>query len=100
MCIIDLVKIRICELHYYYIKSEFGNNSRLLFTDTNTLVYEIKTKDAYENFSEDKGMFDYSYYSSKSKHYDDSNKLGVGEIKDEMVGAGLEDFVRLKPKMY
>ena len=30
---------------YDYIKNKYGNNSRLLFTDTDSLVYEIKTSD-------------------------------------------------------
>ena len=33
--------------HYDYIKNNYGNNSRL-FTDTDNLMYEIKTEDAYE----------------------------------------------------
>ena len=41
-------------------------------------MYEIKTEDVYEDFSKDKEM------SAKSKYYDDSNKLVVGKIKDEV----------------
>ena len=31
--------------------NKYGNNSRLLFTDTYTLMHEIKTKDVFEDFS-------------------------------------------------
>ena len=48
------------------------NNSRLLFTDTDSLIYEIKTEDVYEYFSKDKEMFDFSNYTTKSRFYDDS----------------------------
>ena len=41
------------ELHYDYIKNKFGNNSRLLFTDADSLMYEIKTEDVYKDFSND-----------------------------------------------
>ena len=64
MCILELRKVLINEFHYDYIKNEYGNNSRLLFTDTYSLMYEIKTKDVYKDFSNDKEMFDFSNYST------------------------------------
>ena len=45
-------------------------------------------------------MFDFGNYSSKSKYYDDSKKLVIGKIKDEAGGVAIEEFVRLKPKIY
>ena len=100
MCILELSKVLMYEFHYDYIKNKYGNNSRLLFTDTDSLMYEIKTEDVYEDFSNDKEMFDFSNYSTKSKYYDNSNKLVVGKIKDETTGVAIEEFVGLKPKMY
>ena len=47
MCILDLSKVLMYEFHYVYIKNKYGNNSRLLFTDTDSLMYEIKTEDVY-----------------------------------------------------
>ena len=44
-----------------------------------TQIYEIKTEDVYEDFSKDKEMFDFRYYSTESKYYNDSNKLVVGK---------------------
>ena len=38
------------EFHYDYIKIEYGNNSRLLFTDTDSLMFQIKTEDVYKDF--------------------------------------------------
>ena len=63
-------------------------------------MYEIKTEDIYEDFSNNKEMFDFSDYSTNSKYYDNSNKLVIGKIKDEAAGIAIEEFVRLKPKMY
>ena len=49
-------------------------------------MYEIKTDDVSEDFSNDKEMFDFSNYSPKSKYFDDSNKLVVGKMKVETAG--------------
>ena len=54
MCILQLAKLLMYEYHYDYIKNKYGDKSRLLFTDTASLMYEIKTEDAYEDFSSDK----------------------------------------------
>ena len=58
MCILELSKVLMYEFHYDYIKNKYGNNSRLLFTETNSLMYEIKTKNVYKDFSNDKEMID------------------------------------------
>ena len=63
-------------------------------------MYEIKTEDVYEDFNNDKEMFDFSNYSTKSKYYDNSNKLVVGKTKDETAGVAIEEFAELNPKMY
>ena len=81
MCILDLSKVLMYEFHYDYIKNKYGNNSRLLFTDTGTLMYKIKTDNVYEDFSSDKEMFDFGSYSAESKYYDDSNKLVLVKMK-------------------
>ena len=49
-------------------------------------MYEIKTDDIYKDFSSDKEMFDFTNYLTKSKCYDDSNKLIMGKMKDETGG--------------
>ena len=74
MCIFKLSKVLMYEFYYNYIKHKYGNNSRLLFTDTDKivsnlcLIYEIETEDVYEDFINDKEMFDFRNFSTKSKH--------------------------------
>ena len=65
-------------------------NSKLLFTDTDSLMYEAKNGDVYEIFSRDKEMFDFSNYSPESKCYDDSNEIVVGKMKDETAGVAVK----------
>ena len=45
MCILELSKVLMYESYYDYIKNKYGNKSKLLFTDTDSLMYEIKTED-------------------------------------------------------
>ena len=83
MCILELSKVLMYEFHYAYIKKKYVNKSKLLFTDTKSLMHETKTEDIYEDFSRDKEMFVFSNYWTKSKYYDNSNKLAISKTKDE-----------------
>ena len=70
--ILDLSKLLMYEFHYKYIKNKF--DAKLLFPDTDSLVYKIKTEDTYEDFYEDKNLFDFSDYPLNSKFFDPVNK--------------------------
>ena len=63
-------------------------------------MFENKTEDVFEDFTSDKEIFNFSNYSTKSRYYDDSNKLVIGKMKDETGGVTIEEFVGLKSKMY
>ena len=65
ICILDFSKVLMFEFHYEQIKNKCGNNSRLLFTNTDSLTHEIKNKYVYENFNKDKEMFSFSNYLTK-----------------------------------
>ena len=51
MCILELNKVLMYEFHYDYIKNKYDSESNLLFTDTDSLMYEIKTKDFYKDLT-------------------------------------------------
>ena len=70
MCILELSKVLMYEFHYDYIKNKYDNKSKLLFTGTDSLMYEIGTEDVYEDFSSNREMFDFSNYSTNSRYYD------------------------------
>ena len=88
------------EFHYDYIKNEYGSNSKLLFTDNDSLMNKIKTEDVYEDFSNDGEMYDFINYSAESKYYDNLNELVVGKMKDKTGDAAIKECVGLKPKIY
>ena len=100
MCILDLSKTLMYDFHYNYIKEKCGNKAKLLFTDTDSLTYEIETEDVYQDFSNDKDRFDNSDYPESSQYFDKTNKKVIGKFKDEAAGMPITEFVRLRSKMY
>ena len=96
--VLDLSKWKMYDFDYNFIKKNF--NAELLFTDTDSLTYEIKSEDVYEEFFKWKDLFDFSNYSKDSKFYDESNKRVIGKIKDEFGGVIVNEFAGLKLKIY
>ena len=65
--VLDLSKWKMYDFHYNFIKKNF--DAELLFTDTDSLTYEIKSENVYEEFYKWKDLFDFSYYSKDSKFF-------------------------------
>ena len=53
MSILDLSKSLMYDFHYNYIKIKYGYKSTLLFTDTDSLSYEIRNIDFYKDINSD-----------------------------------------------
>ena len=100
MCILNLSKTLMYDFHYNYIKNKYGDKAKLLFTDTDSLTYEIETEDAYLDFWNDKDKFDNSDYGKKSPFYNITNKKVIGKFKDEAAGQPIIEFIGLRSKMY
>ena len=100
MCILDLSKTLMYDFHYNYIKQKYGDKAKLLFTDTDSLTYEIQTEDIYQDFWNDKDKFDNSDYPESSQYFSKANKKVIGKFKDEAAGVPICEFVGLRSKMY
>ena len=100
MCILDLSKTLMYDFHYNYIKKRYGDRAKLLFTDTDSLTYEIETEDVYKDFWNDKDMFDNSNYPENSPYYCNANEKVISKFKDEACGVPTVEFIGLKSKMY
>ena len=103
MSILDLSKTLMFDFHYKYIKPKYGNHAKLLFTDTDSFLYEIQTEDFYKDISGDvKNRFDTSDYLEKhpSGIPTGINKKVLGMFKDEAKGKNITEFVGLRAKLY
>ena len=65
--VLDLSKWKMCDFHYSLIKINF--NADLLFTDTDSLIYKIKSENVYKEFLKWKDLFDFSNYLKDSKFF-------------------------------
>ena len=75
-------------------------NAKLLFTDTDSLMYEIKAEDVYNDLYRKNDLFDNSDYSIDSPFYFKENKKVIGKMKDEAAGIPIAEFIELRSKMY
>ena len=102
MSILDLSKTLIYDFHYRYIIPKFGKKRKLLFTDTDSLCYEIETEDFFADIADDvEKMFDTSNFDKNhSSGIQGKNKKVPGMMKDEAGGKIIEGFVGLRAKLY
>ena len=103
MCILDLSKTLMYDFHYNYIRQKYRDKAKLLFTDTDSMMYEIQTEDFYRDISVDvKRRFDTSDYPPDHPSGIPSgfNKKVVGMFKDEAGGQVIDEFVGLRAKLY
>ena len=72
----------------------------MLFIDTDSLTYEIKSEDINREFYNWKDLFDFSNYSKDSIFYDDTDKKVIDIMKNEYGEVIITEFIGLKAKIY
>ena len=87
MCILDLGKVLMYDFHCNFIKKKYNNRARLLFTDTNSLTYEIEAEDVYKDFRNDRDMLDNSDYPESSPYYCNVNKKSLENSRTKFVAS-------------
>ena len=102
--ILDLSKIIMYEFHYDYMIPKYGlEKLKLCYMDMDSLVYDIKTEDFYEDIADDvEARFDTSGYSKTDFRPlpIGLNKKVIGLMKDELGGKIMTEFVALRPKLH
>ena len=98
MCILDLSKTLTYDFNYNYVKQKYGNKAKLLFTDTDSLMYEIETEDIYQDFWNDKDQFDTGDYPEHSPYFNKTNKKVIGKFKDEASGILIKNLLAKEVK--
>jgi hypothetical protein len=100
MSVLELSKLLMYQFHYDVMKPKYGDKINLMFTDTDSLFYEIETEDVFKDFLEMKDKFDFSDYSKDHICYDPTNKKVLAKFKDEANGKIIIEFIGLRPKSY
>ena len=110
--VFELSKLLMYEFHYDYIKEKYsGEKSKLCFTDTDSLLYQIETDDLYGDMLENHERFDFSEYPDDHPCFTGrdqesvslikmENKKVIGKMKNELKGNLLLEFVGVKSKAY
>jgi len=98
--VLDESKLLMYDFHYNTMLKNFNRKDiDLLFTDTDSLTYNIRNKDPFEFMKENKQQFDLSDYPKSSPLYDATNKKVIGKFKNESIEQ-ITEFVGLRSKLY
>ena len=98
--VLDLSKLVMYRFLYETIKPTYGEKAKLLYSDTDSLLLAIETKNLYADLEKIADEFDFSDYPKDHFLYSDRNKKKVLKMKDEMNGEVIEEYVGLRAKMY
>ena len=100
MAVLDISKTLMYDFHYNTIKHKYQDKAQLLFTDTDSLCYHIKTDDLNSDRREDLEKYDTSNYPKDHSLYSSKFKKEIGKFKDETGGIPITEFVGLRAKLY
>ena len=103
MSILDVSKSLMYDFHCNYIKTKYGDKAKLLFTETDSLAYKIKTKNFYKDINPDiEKTFDTSDYATNHPSGIKTGLNGkvIGMFKVEAGGKQIVEFVGLRAKLY
>ena len=96
MSILEISKTLMYEFWYDYIKTEYQDNTKLSYMDTDSFIINIKTEDFYEDIANDvEKRFDTSKYEVNRPLPKERNKNVIGLLKDELGRKSMTEFAAL-----
>ncbi|XP_050457546.1 uncharacterized protein LOC126854656 [Cataglyphis hispanica] len=99
MCILDIFKKCLYEFHHDYMIPFYREKCKIMYTDTDSLIYHIECEDVYENIKRNIDKFDMGDAVDNAYGIPLVNKKISGLMKDENNGAIMIKFVGLRAKM-
>ncbi len=98
--VLELSKLHMFRFHYDHIKKLYGQKAQLLFTDTDSLMYEIQTEDVYEDMWKHRNLYDLTSLPVSSGFHDATNNNVIGKFSVKTGFDPVLELVALRPKMY
>ena len=98
--VLDLSKMFMYDFHYDYMMKKYSiEDCKMMYTDTDSFVYLIKTDDFYSDIE---GDVDFYFDTSNLDGIDIKrvNKKVPGTMKDECGGRIISKFIGLRAKLY
>ena len=99
--VLELSKLHMYDFCYNHMMKKYGpEKAKLLFTDTDSLTYQVYTEDLYQDMKHDLQLYDTSNYPKDHFLYSTANKKVIGKFKDETGGLPITEWIGLRAKMY
>ena len=100
-CVLDLAKLHMFQFHYTVMKPNF--DCKVLYSDTDSLLYRIDTIDVYADIRRKIIIFqhfDFSNYPSQHPLFSKAKEYVVLKFMDELASVPIQELCVLKSKLY
>jgi len=98
--ILDLSKVHMYDFFYNHLKKNYNENVSLIYTNTDSLIFQVFCDDFYDDMLKNKHLYDLSEFNKDSKFYDATNNKVIGMFKDECSKAPISEFLAIRAKCY
>ena len=98
--VLELAKLHLYQFHYGYMRKLYGDKCKLLFTDTDSLTYQVTNSNVDLDLYQNRKKFDLSNFYHSSPYHCDENKKRHGTFKKEHPNDPIIEFIGLRSKMY